>query len=95
MTALRCTIRLEKQEDHVKNFRPQFLALTGRPVDRPHLLKIVSHMSKNVGLMLYGNVYKGEFGTIPPEKDTIEDTKWLRDHNIKAFRSVTTGKTDV
>ncbi|KXJ28248.1 Solute carrier family 12 member 2 [Exaiptasia diaphana] len=37
-----------------------------------------------------GNEPRREFGTIPPEKDSIEDTKWLQDCNIKAFRSVTT-----
>lgn len=91
MTALRFTNRLNKQEDHVKNFRPQFLALTGRPTDRPDLIYIVSHLSKNVGLMVYGNVYKGESGKIPPEKDASEDAKWLQVHKIKAFRAAVTG----
>lgn len=91
MTALRFSNRLDKQEDHVKNFRPQFLALTGRPTVRPDLMYIVSHMSKNVGLMLFGNVYKGDFGSIPPENHATEDAKWLRDHKIKAFPAVTTG----
>ena len=40
--ALRYTFRLNRTDDHVKNYRPHCLVLTGRPQDRPKLLHLVS-----------------------------------------------------
>ncbi|XP_031557100.1 solute carrier family 12 member 2-like, partial [Actinia tenebrosa] len=90
MTALRLTNMLDNQAEHVKNFRPQFLVLTGHPSKHLALMTIVSQMSKNVGLMMYGNVYVGN-GDVP-EEDAIEEKKWLREHKIKAFRAATTAQ---
>ena len=39
--------------------------------------------------MVYANVIKEPFGALPSDKD---DTQWIREHNIKAFRAVTTGE---
>lgn len=86
--ALRYALRLEGIEDHVKNFRPNCLVLTGRPQDRPNLAHIVSQITKNVGLMVYGNVKK-PFEAVASDKDK-EDSQWMREHRIKAFRAVTT-----
>ena len=73
----------------MKNFRPNCLVLTGRPQDRPNLAHIVSQITKNVGLMVYGNVKK-PFEAVASDKDK-EDSQWMREHRIKAFRAVTTG----
>jgi hypothetical protein len=51
-------------------------------------------MSKNVGLMMYGNVYVGDFEDIP-EEEANEDSKWLHEHKVKAFRAATTGMNTV
>ena len=72
----------------MKNFRPNCLVLTGRPQDRPNLAHIVSQITKNVGLMVYGNVLKKPFEAVASDK---EDSQWMREHRIKAFRAVTTG----
>ena len=75
----------------MKNFRPHCLVLTGRPQDRPNLTYIVSQITKNVSLMVYANVIKKPFGALPSDKD---DTHWIREHKMKAFRAVTTGEKD-
>ncbi|XP_015748716.1 PREDICTED: solute carrier family 12 member 2-like [Acropora digitifera] len=85
--ALRYALRLEGIEDHVKNFRPHCLVLSGRPQDRPNLVYLVSHITKNVSLMVYGHVMISEsFVALPSDE---EDIQWMREHRIKAFRAVT------
>ena len=91
ISGLRYINRLESVEDHVKNFRPQCLVLTGRLSSRPNLACLVSHITRNVGLMVYGHVTLGEFAA-NSEEALIEDRKWLKAHKIKAFRAATTGK---
>ena len=51
---------------------------------------LVSHITKNVGLMVYGHVTIGEFAA-NSEETLVEDRKWLKAHKIKAFRAATTG----
>ena len=73
----------------MKNFRPHCLLLSGRPQDRPYLVYLVSQITKNVSLMVYGHVMIGKpFDTLQSDE---EDIQWMREHRIKAFRAVTTG----
>ena len=72
----------------MKNFRPHCLVLSGRPQDRPNLVYLVSQITKNVSLMVYGHVIRKPFVALPSDK---EDIQWMREHGIKAFRAVTTG----
>ena len=87
--ALRYTRRFDEISDHVKNFRPHCLVLTGSPRDRPNLTYLASQITKNVSLMVYANVIKEPFGAVPADNG---DVKWIRDQKIKAFRVVTTGE---
>ena len=74
----------------MKNYRPHCLVLSGRPQDRPNLIYLVSQITKNVSLMVYGHVMiKKPFGALPAVD--AEDIQWMREHRIKAFRAVTTG----
>ncbi|XP_009474611.1 PREDICTED: solute carrier family 12 member 2 [Nipponia nippon] len=57
LNALQHSIRLSGVEDHVKNFRPQCLIMTGAPNARPALLHLVHAFTKNVGLMICGHVH--------------------------------------
>uniref|UniRef100_A0A4W6G794 Solute carrier family 12 member 2 n=1 Tax=Lates calcarifer TaxID=8187 RepID=A0A4W6G794_LATCA len=54
--ALTHTLHLSGVEDHIKNFRPQCLVMTGYPNSRPALLDLVHSFTKNVGLMICGHV---------------------------------------
>ncbi|KAK7115879.1 solute carrier family 12 member 3-like [Littorina saxatilis] len=58
--ALKFSLKLLRTEDHIKNFRPQVLVLTGEPENRPALVDFVSHVTKNVGLMVCGSVIIGK-----------------------------------
>lgn len=48
--------QLSNVEDHVKNYRPQILVLTGNPGDRPPLIDFAWLISKNLSLMICGHI---------------------------------------
>ncbi|XP_062291088.1 solute carrier family 12 member 2 isoform X2 [Scomber scombrus] len=81
------TLHLSGVEDHIKNFRPQCLVMTGYPNSRPALLDLVSSFTKNVGLMICGHVRTGY--RRPNFKDLATDQaryqRWLLKNETKAF----------
>uniref|UniRef100_A0A8C4QU71 Solute carrier family 12 member 3 n=1 Tax=Eptatretus burgeri TaxID=7764 RepID=A0A8C4QU71_EPTBU len=54
--ALSQLISLDSTEDHIKNFRPQCLVLTGIPSSRPELVAFVATFTKKQSLMICGHV---------------------------------------
>uniref|UniRef100_A0A8D0L1B4 Solute carrier family 12 member 3 n=1 Tax=Sphenodon punctatus TaxID=8508 RepID=A0A8D0L1B4_SPHPU len=82
--ALSYSVNLTEVEDHVKNFRPQCLVLTGPPSFRPALVDFVSAFTKNVSLMICGNVLH----TAPCVGDSDEHVKWLNDRKVRSFYSL-------
>ncbi|XP_051906023.1 solute carrier family 12 member 2 isoform X2 [Hippocampus zosterae] len=85
--ALTHTLHLSGVEDHIKNFRPQCLVMTGYPNSRPALLDLVHSFTKNVGLMICGHVRTGY--RRPNFKDLSTDQsryqRWLLKNETKAF----------
>uniref|UniRef100_A0A8B9IXU8 Solute carrier family 12 member 3 n=1 Tax=Amazona collaria TaxID=241587 RepID=A0A8B9IXU8_9PSIT len=85
--ALNYSVGLSEVDEHIKNYRPQCLVLTGPPNFRPALVDFVGTFTKNLSLMLCGNVL------IAPRKQKMPDswltadghTKWLMKRKIKAF----------
>ena len=54
--ALDATLKLGTVQEHVKNFRPQMLVLTGNPICRPALVDLGSLVTHGHSLMICGNV---------------------------------------
>ncbi|XP_059905839.1 solute carrier family 12 member 2 isoform X2 [Gadus macrocephalus] len=85
--ALTHTLHLSGVEDHIKNFRPQCLVMTGYPNSRPALLNLVHSFTKNVGLMICGHVRTGS--RRPNFKELAADhsrfQRWLLRNETKAF----------
>ena len=54
--SLEYSLKLMNIEEHVKNFRPNYLVLTGLPVNRPALVDFISALTKSRSLMLCTNV---------------------------------------
>jgi solute carrier family 12 sodium/potassium/chloride transporter 2 len=44
---LEYSFKLNATEEHVKNFRPNFLVLTGELIDRPALLHLIAGITKS------------------------------------------------
>ncbi|CAJ0586210.1 unnamed protein product, partial [Mesorhabditis spiculigera] len=54
--ALAGMVKLANTEEHVKNYRPQLLVLTGNPASRPSLVDFVGNITKGNSLMVCGYV---------------------------------------
>ncbi|XP_072137825.1 solute carrier family 12 member 2 isoform X2 [Mobula birostris] len=87
LIALQHAIRLAGVEDHVKNFRPQCLLMTGAPTSRPALLHLVHGFTKNVGLVVCGHVHTGPLRQALKEISTDQSKyqRWLIKNKMKAF----------
>ncbi|XP_053573436.1 solute carrier family 12 member 1 [Bombina bombina] len=85
--ALNTALELNTIDEHVKNFRPQCLVLTGGPMARPALLDITHSFTKNTGLCICCEVFVG------PRKQTVKEMNsgmlkkqtWLTKNQRKAF----------
>uniref|UniRef100_A0A2K5Q4Y5 Solute carrier family 12 member 3 n=1 Tax=Cebus imitator TaxID=2715852 RepID=A0A2K5Q4Y5_CEBIM len=87
--ALSYSVGLNEVEDHIKNYRPQCLVLTGPPNFRPALVDFVGTFTQNLSLMICGHVLIGPSKQRMPELRLIASghTKWLNKRKIKAFYS--------
>ncbi|XP_061172225.1 solute carrier family 12 member 2-like [Saccostrea echinata] len=91
--ALNTTLKLVSVEDHIKNFRPQVLVLTGAPWTRPELVDFVYSLTHKISLMVCGNIIVGTqtdnlkhlHGSRPKEA-----YHWLHHRRVKAFYTVST-----
>ncbi|CAF3821224.1 unnamed protein product [Adineta steineri] len=84
--ALDATLKLGTVQEHVKNFRPQMLVLTGNPICRPALVDLGSLVTHGNSLMICGNVVLDD----PSINIRLNDQKehgeaWLKKRNSKAF----------
>lgn len=55
-TALTSALRLINVDEHVKNYRPQVLVLSGKPQDRPPLVDLANLITRHSALMVCGQV---------------------------------------
>ncbi|XP_043072701.1 solute carrier family 12 member 3 isoform X1 [Puntigrus tetrazona] len=84
--ALSQCVGLNQVEDHIKNYRPQCLVLSGPPCMRPSLVDFIGTFTKNQSLMICTNVITGG-----PSPDAVESAKisthlkWLDKRRIKSF----------
>ncbi|CAI9727615.1 solute carrier family 12 member 3-like isoform X1 [Octopus vulgaris] len=84
-SALQSTLKLIAVEDHIKNFRPQVLLLSGLPSSRPALVDFASSFTRNSSLMMCCNVI------VDPNVDSLkvqrtkEEYSWLQRRKIKCF----------
>uniref|UniRef100_A0A452RRY3 Solute carrier family 12 member 3 n=1 Tax=Ursus americanus TaxID=9643 RepID=A0A452RRY3_URSAM len=87
--ALSYSVGLNEVEDHIKNYRPQCLVLTGPPNFRPALVDFVGTFTRNLSLMVCGHVLivsgPSRWGGL--RLIANGHTKWLNKRKIKAFYS--------
>ncbi|KFW82260.1 Solute carrier family 12 member 1 [Manacus vitellinus] len=87
VNALDSALALTTVEDHVKNFRPQCITLTGAPMIRPALLDITHTFTKNNGLCICCEVFTGPRKLCVKEMNSGMEKKqaWLTKNKRKAF----------
>ncbi|KAL4618290.1 solute carrier family 12 member 3-like [Arapaima gigas] len=83
--ALSYSVSLSGVEDHVKNYRPQCLVLTGPPNMRPALVDFVSSFTKNVSLMICGDILMESDKSAMAQRNTEALVKWLNCRKVRSF----------
>uniref|UniRef100_UPI0037E90FE1 solute carrier family 12 member 3 n=1 Tax=Semicossyphus pulcher TaxID=241346 RepID=UPI0037E90FE1 len=84
--ALNQCVGLNHVEDHVKNYRPQCLVLTGPPSSRPALVDLVSCFTKSLSLMMCGNVITADASPSAVDQASSDShVSWLNQRNVKSF----------
>uniref|UniRef100_A0A7N6C026 Solute carrier family 12 member 10, tandem duplicate 1 n=1 Tax=Anabas testudineus TaxID=64144 RepID=A0A7N6C026_ANATE len=81
--ALSYSVSLSSVEDHVKNFRPQCLVLTGPPNQRPALVDFVGCFTKRTSLMICGDVIMEQ--QTHPQRTTDWLVKWMNKRKVRSF----------
>ncbi|KAM6981021.1 solute carrier family 12 member 1 [Aplochiton taeniatus] len=87
VSAVSNALSLSGVEDHVKNFRPQLLVLTGSARIRPALLDLAHSLTKNYGLCLTCEVFVGQRAEVIQQLNSGMETNqlWLNKNKRKAF----------
>ncbi|XP_029981773.1 solute carrier family 12 member 1 [Sphaeramia orbicularis] len=87
VSAVGNALSLSGVDDHVKNFRPQILVLTGATRTRPALLDLAHSFTKNYGLCLTCEVFVGPRSQALEEMNSALERNqlWLRKTKRKAF----------
>lgn len=86
--ALTAVQQLDRVEDHVKNYRPQLLVLTGTPSARTSLVDFAHHITKNHSLFICGHIIETPVSYKTRNSMVTKCTSWFRTNKIKAFYSL-------
>lgn len=73
--ALTAIQQLDRVEEHVKNYKPQLLVLTGPPSARVSLVDFAHHITKNQSLFICGHII--EVWTINKLRRFIDEKKYI------------------
>uniref|UniRef100_A0A4W6EH10 Solute carrier family 12 member 10, tandem duplicate 1 n=1 Tax=Lates calcarifer TaxID=8187 RepID=A0A4W6EH10_LATCA len=83
--ALSYSVSLSGVEDHVKNFRPQCLVLTGPPNQRPALVDFVGSFTKHISLMICGDIIMEQDRHTRSQDSTDSLVKWMNKRRVRSF----------
>ena len=90
MTALKASQGLSKVTDHIKNYRPKILVLSGTPSNRQNLVDFGNLISKKISLMSTLDIVdENSLSWRSLDKLKQDAQKWLLDNKIKAFHVIT------
>lgn len=83
--ALMSVQQLNYVEEHVKNYRPQILVLSGNPNTRPILINFAYLLTKKLSLLVCGHVVKGQ--TSQKYRGFLQNraNDWFRRHKVRGF----------
>ncbi|XP_034482293.1 bumetanide-sensitive sodium-(potassium)-chloride cotransporter [Drosophila innubila] len=90
--ALMSVQQLNNVEDHVKNYRPQILVLSGLPNTRPVLVDFAYMLTKNLSLLVCGHVLKGSGSQKYRNYLKERASNWFRKHTVKGFYALVDGE---
>jgi len=88
VTALKGVQTLTETADHVKNYRPKVLVLSGNPAHRPPLVDFANLITKKLSLLICGHVIQ-EPGSVHLSTLRESTQTWLTERKVKGFYTVT------
>ena len=76
--------------EHVKNYRPKLLVLSGPPASRPDLVDFANLITKKISLLSSTHIIRDPSKEWP-ELETMKSAAqtWYLEHKVKAFHAVT------
>ncbi|KAK7489742.1 hypothetical protein BaRGS_00019137 [Batillaria attramentaria] len=83
--ALKSTLHLMDVNEHVKNFRPQILVLSGYPRNRPALVDLAASITKRQSLLLCAHIFKGDMQNHLRHLRSTAAYRWFHNRQIRAF----------
>ncbi|KAK6644092.1 hypothetical protein RUM43_000358 [Polyplax serrata] len=90
--ALRSVIDLNDMEEHVKNYRPQIIIMSGLPGWRPPLVHFANLLVKGLSLLICSHVVPEETQQREIDALTKRGHRWLAHHKVKGFFNVVGAK---
>uniref|UniRef100_A0A646QDL3 Solute carrier family 12 member 3 n=1 Tax=Hemiscolopendra marginata TaxID=943146 RepID=A0A646QDL3_9MYRI len=84
-SALQSVIKLNQIEEHVKNYRPQILVLSGFPSSRPPLVDFASNITKNLSLLVCGHVCQEQMNQRVRNSFHKHAYAWMQRRKVKGF----------
>lgn len=72
-------------EEHVKNYRPMILVLSGNPSARPALIDMGYSLTREYGMLFLGHIKSGLIDYESRKAATTAQKVWLRMRKVKAF----------
>ncbi|ODM98382.1 Bumetanide-sensitive sodium-(potassium)-chloride cotransporter [Orchesella cincta] len=83
--ALKSIHELNSIEEHVKNYRPQILCLSGLPSARPPLVDFAHLITKNLSLLVSGHIVKSNLNRRQRLALSQVAQSWFRSNRVKGF----------
>ena len=84
-TLISAAHRLQQTGEHVKNYHPQILVLSGNPITRPALIDLGSVITKNTSLLMVGDVFENKLPNRMRNEMVSETYRYFDEKKIKAF----------
>ena len=84
VSAIRQVHTVTETPDHVKNYRPKVLLLTGNPAYRPALVDFANLITKKTSLLICGHIITDQRPiNMYNMKDNVQ--MWMKDHEVRGF----------
>uniref|UniRef100_A0A182SS49 Amino acid permease/ SLC12A domain-containing protein n=1 Tax=Anopheles maculatus TaxID=74869 RepID=A0A182SS49_9DIPT len=90
-SALTAALKLQCVGDHVKNYHPSVLVLTGNPSSRPALLDLAHQITKTQALLIVGDVVRDRLSHRKRELRLNESRSFMERRKVQGFYELIDG----
>ncbi|XP_052889567.1 bumetanide-sensitive sodium-(potassium)-chloride cotransporter-like [Anopheles moucheti] len=84
-SALSAALKLQCVGDHVKNYHPSVLVLSGQPSSRPALVDLAHQITKNQALLIVGDIVRDRLSHRKRELRSSESRRFMESRKIQGF----------